>query len=540
MRSLLSRLTDHTNNPPRLIGLSATVDNFELVKRWINHERPENVEVVEIKGTDKNLKFHVMYIPQETSYLPSALMEDLRELTRHQKAIIFCNNRGQVEEATVGLNRLAEREGLGETYYPHHSSIDKKEREYVEKVMHESNQPKSIVATSSLELGIDIGDIEIVIQIDSTYSVSSLKQRLGRSGRKRENDQMLQLYATSEESLVQSLAVMELVIEKWIEPSKGYSLPFDVLFQQIISICQEKNGLIYNELLEKLLAIPIFNGIPTRDMELLISHMIDGDHLEVIKGSGEIIIGLKGEKILRSKDFYALFMSSEEYEVVEGNRKIGRLDQSFVINIDDHIILAGRLWRIKEIDYDKKKVYVVKAVSGKKPGYSGASGNIHKKVREKMMEILCSDKEFHYTNEEANLTLIDMRKKYSINDITSHQRVVWSDKMELIFEPFTGTIITQNLIWMLRYYGIDARICFHNKSRIVFSQTTGLRKIFENMKNKKWTTADLLPYIPKSEQMKTKYSEEIPEQLNIEMHLANEVAIEETLEFLHKYEIKFL
>ena len=151
-----------------------------------------------------------------------------------------------MEEATVFLNRLAEKDKVGETYYVHHSSIDKKEREYVEKTMMESKMPKSVIATSSLELGIDIGDVDIVIQIDSTFTVSSLKQRLGRSGRKRNSDQMLQLYSTEEDSLIQSLAVMELILEKWIEPAEGYSLPYDVLFHQIISICQERDGIMKN------------------------------------------------------------------------------------------------------------------------------------------------------------------------------------------------------------------------------------------------------------------------------------------------------
>ena len=541
LRSLLTRLSYYATQAPRLIGLSATVDNFELAKKWLNYEHPENVEVVEIKESDKNLKFHLMYIPQETPLLPMELLQDLRELTRHQKSIVFCNNRGQVEEATVGLNRLAEQEGLGETYYPHHSSIDKKEREYVEKVMSETNLPKSIIATSSLELGIDIGSIEIVVQIDSTFSVSSLKQRLGRSGRQREADQILQMYATSEDKLVQSLAVMELVIEKWIEPSKGYSLPFDVLFQQIISICQEKNGISFDRLFESTKVIPVFREIENQDIELLISHMVVENYLEVIKGSGEIIVGLEGEKILRSKDFYALFMSSEEFEVVAGNRKIGRLDQSFVINVDDNIILAGRLWTIKEIDFERKKVYVINAVSGKKPSYSSSPGFIHKKVGEKMMDILTAKSEFHYINDEAAAVLNDIRKKYWYNGIDSSQRVVWLDRKDVIFETFTGTVIARTLVWMLRYYKVDATLVDDiGRIKIKSEPSSILKHIFEQMKKRKWEISDIISSIKDEEWMETKYSKEMPKELNQKMHIANGVMIEEAIEFLKEYEIKII
>ncbi|WP_232336773.1 DEAD/DEAH box helicase [Planococcus lenghuensis] len=539
LRSLLSRLAKYAEKPPRQIGLSATVDNFELVKSWLNYEQPDNVEVLNIKGNDKNLKFHLMHVQQDAPMLPLELLMDLRELTRDRKAVVFCNNRGQVEEVTVGLNRLADREGMGETYYPHHSSIDKKEREYVEKVMTESTLPKSVIATSSLELGIDIGNIEIVIQIDSTFSVSSLKQRLGRSGRKRDADQLLQLYSTSEPNLIQSLAVMELVIENWVEPSTGYQLPFDVLFQQLISICQETDGVRYPELLDNIRAIPIFHSIEEADVQNLISHMINEDYLEVIKGSGEIIVGLAGEKLLRSKDFYAVFMSSQEYEVMENHKKIGKLDQSFILNEGDNLILAGKLWRVKDIDHDRKKVYVEKAVNGKKPSYSGFPGYIHPRIREKMMEILCSTDSFRYVNDSAVSTLNDERKKYVFNEVTPSERIIWSDREEMIFEAYTGTKITKTLVWMLRYYGVNAKIK-DSTDKISFPHVDVIQKIFNKIKNKSWVEADLVPYVYEQEWLESKYSKEIGEELAIKMHIANEFKINEAVNFLQKYELRII
>lgn len=539
LRSLLSRLQQFTKVSPRLIGLSATIDNFDFVKTWVNNENPENVEIVEVKGSDKNLLFHLMHIPSETSSLPIELLIDLRELTRHQKAIIFCNNRGQVEEATVGLNRLAEKEGMGETYYPHHSSIDKKEREYVEKVMSESTLPKSVVATSSLELGIDIGDIEVVIQIDSTFSVSSLKQRLGRSGRKREADQMLQLYSTSDDNLLQALAVMELVIEKWVEPSRGYSMPFDVLFQQILSICHENNGIEHQVLVSKIKDIPIFHEIDGENVQELIDHMIKADYLEKISGKDEIIVGLGGERILRSKDFYALFMSVEEYEVMEGPKKIGRLDKAFIVNVGDSIILGGRLWSIKNIDYERNKIYVTKTTSGKKPTYSGSPGYIHKKVGQKMIDILCSINDFHYVNDQAAIVLKDIRRDYSFYNITPNQRVIWVSRDEAVFETFTGTTITKTLVWMLRHFGIEAKLK-DSLGRIKINSTKGLPEIIGKMKNKKWTADDLMPHVLEHELFQTKYTEHLSEKFNIKMHVANELEIEEAVKYLHEHEIKLI
>lgn len=537
LRSLLSRLTSFTTVPPRIVGLSATIENFGLVKNWVNYAHPDNVEIVEVKGSDKELMFHLMHLPSDTSLLPWELFEDIRELTRHQKSIIFCNNRGQVEETTVALNRLAEKEGMGETYYPHHSSIDKKEREYVEKVMSESTHPKSVVATSSLELGIDIGNIEVVVQIDSTFSVSSLKQRLGRSGRKRDAAQMLQLYSTGDDSLVQSLAVMELIIEKWVEPSKGYLFPYDVLFQQLISISQENNGISKEELLEKIKKNGIFHDLPLEDVNHLIQHMIDKEFLEVVKGSKEIIVGLEGERILRSMDFYAVFLSAEEYEVMEGIKKIGRLDKAFIINIGDNIILGGRLWRISDIDYDRNKVYVSKAVSGKKPTYTGGPGSIHKRIAEKMMEILCSQIEFTYVNTVAMIALNDIRKKYWLNIVTAHQRIIWMEKGEGVFESYTGTTISKTLVWMLRSFGVDAKVK-DGIGRIKITKPNTIPDTLNKIKKKQWTAEELLPYIEANELFQSKYTEQIGEKLQIKMHIANEIDIEGTLEYLNQFEFR--
>ena len=132
-------------------------------------------------------------------------------------------------------------------------------------------------------------------------------------------------------------------------------------------------------------------------MHELIIYMIEKDILEFIRGTGEIIVGLRGEKILRSKDFYAVFMTAEEYTVLKGAKKIGMLDKNSIINVGDNIILAGKLWTIKDIDDNRNRVYVSEAVDGKPPRYTG--GVLSIRIGEKMMEILCTDISFNYIDE---------------------------------------------------------------------------------------------------------------------------------------------
>ena len=540
LRSLLSRVEGYTLKRPRIIGLSATIDNFELVKKWVNNQNTGNVKIIESQGNEKQLLYHLMHFPTEKdNKKPVELFEDMRELTKDQKAIIFCNSRGDVEESTVFLNRLAESEHMGETYYAHHSSIDKKEREYVEKTIIESKFPKSVVSTSSLELGIDIGDIDIVIQLDNTFTVSSLKQRLGRSGRKKDANQILQLYTTNNDSLIQSLAVMELTLEKWIEPARGYPLPLDILFHQIISICQETNGVIVSNLLERIQTNHIFYTLNTQDVRILINHMLEKEHLECIKGKNELIVGLEGERILRSKEFYGVFMTTEEYDVIEGTRKIGRLDKQFTINIGDNIFLAGKIWAIKDIDSNKNKVYVTKAVNGKPPRYMGSGGNIHKKIGEKMMEILCSDQEFTYTNDKAAYTLHDTRKKYHHFSIESQQRAIWLMKSEMIFETYTGTVITHTLFWMLRSLNVNVKL-MDGVGRIKFIGIYDALNILEQIKNKVWDSKELLSHVLDQELFVSKYSIYLPKEMQQKMHFAHKIDIHETLAYLNQFQFSLI
>lgn len=539
LRSLLSRIEKYTLNRPRIIGLSATIDNFEFIKSWINPNHPENVNIIQSPGSDKNVLYSLMHFQKEKNKKPLELYEDMRELTRHDKALIFCNSRSGVEETTVLMNRLAQREGIGETYLPHHSSIDKKEREYVEKTMSESKEPKSIISTSSLELGIDVGSIDIVIQVDSTFSVSALKQRLGRSGRKQNANQILQLYSTEEPSLLQSTAVMELIRDKWIEPAEGYPMPYDILFHQILSISKEKNGLKEEPLINEIKGNAIFHTMKISGIKELIGFMLENEHLEKIRGSQELIVGLEGERLLRGKDFYAVFMTSEEFEVIASTKHIGSVDRNLFINVGDNIILAGKLWTIKDVDTERNRIYVSKTEDGKPPIYAGGGRKLHKKVAEKMQEILCSDDEFHYMNTEAKLYLNDMRRPYRYHNIQPNERVIWREKDRLRFDTFTGSVITQTLVWMLKSFDLKLKMP-NGLGQIELPSNTDILSLLEIIKNNAWTEQEILDVTNKHEMFTSKFTPFLPDSFKEKLHLTHEVNIEEVIKYLSDYQFKLI
>jgi len=537
LRSLISRVNEYIKNRPRIIGLSATIGNFDYVKQWVNPMDPDNVEIISLPGTDKELYYHLMHLGASDHKKPVELFEDIRELTREKQSLIFCNSRGQVEETTVYLNRLAEREGCKNTYFAHHSSIDKKEREFIEKTMANTADPKSVVATSSLELGIDVGKIDIVIQIDSTFTVSSLKQRLGRSGRKRKASQILQLYSTEKHQLLQSLAVMELILEGWIEPAEGYNLPYDILFHQIISMCHSANGTTATSLTEIIKQNDIFYDLPINDIQVLVQHMVNNDYLEKMRGTHELIVGIEGERILRDRDFYAVFMTTDEYEVFHGTKRIGALDKSPFINTGDNIILSGKLWTIKDVDPLKNKVYVQPAVNGKPPKYFGGVQKLHPRILHKMMEILCSDNEFTYLNDEGHASLNDIRKPYHLHHVTPAHRPLWVDKEEIVLETYTGTNIFRTLYWMFKVMGVEIK-SIDGIGRITFKGNQPIKKLINKIKEKEWSHLELLAHVSDKELFKSKYVHYLPEELHLKMHAAHEFDVLKVKEFLNTYKIK--
>ena len=532
LRSLLSRISEISKQRPRIIGLSATINQFGEVQKWVNFKHWETVEVVEDKFSDKALLYYLMYFDiDEQGNKPKALFEDIRELTLNDKAIIFCNSRANVENTTLQLNQLAD----SEMYYAHHASIDKAEREYVEQLMAQTTLPKSVVATSTLELGVDIGSVDLVIQIDSTYTVSSLKQRLGRSGRKTGAEQVLQIYATQPDSLLQAVAVMELLLEKWVEPANRYKVPYDVLIQQIISICAEKNGITVENLMAAIKRNDSFLMLEASKIESLIKRLIKEDILEKVEGRNELIVGLEGGRLLRSKEFYAMFETVEEYELVEQGKKIGKVEKIPGIGSGDNIILAGKMWTITGIDEAKNICHVAPATNGSPPKSQGSGGEIHQVVGEKMMEILCNDQTFNYLDPVAMEHLNQLRFNYQLHRVTANERILWKKGQTYKFETFTSTKLTRTLAKMLKVLGANVWK-YDAVGRIYFNGEINFKKL----KTFKGTAENLAEYLDEKEGAQSKYSSYLPTELREEIQIQRELDLEGAIKFLNEVTLRIL
>lgn len=467
LMSLLSRLQKINKKKFKIVGLSATIgnENYQEIKKITGDI--ENTKVL-LDPEKKEAISKFKYFKNETSELPTSLLYDLYEETKDNKVLIFPNSRQLVEEIAVKLQKISTRLKGHQYYYSHHSAIDKKIREHIEFMAKNSQKYNFCIAcTSTLELGIDIGSINKIVQIDSTYSVSSMVQRIGRSGRKEEEISNITIYTTNEWEFLQSLSCWNLYQRGELEPLNVANKPYDILFHQMLSLVKQYSEIEQISLINSLSSNFAFNTISRKDIELIIDDAIKNDYLEKIQN--KIILGMEGEKLVNSRDFYSVFTIEPNFSVIYQSNKIGELAYSPQIIVNEKFFLAAKVWEIKEIDLEKKKIFVTRSFAGKPPSFAGNGGNINKIIREEALKILKNNEVFPQLDEDSNIILKGLRYYYKNFDINNFQydrpAIEKDDNMQLY--SFTSSKIDKSLLFLLSYTEIEASLDY-NDSNIPF------------------------------------------------------------------------
>lgn len=452
LQSILSRLQRLNTVSFSIVGLSATIGDYNEAKRFTGNETKTKVL---LDRTAKDINAVFRFFKNEKEELPLELLKDLYIKTKENKVLIFPNSRGRTEEIAVRLKKISERVNGHPNYFSHHSSVDRQEREFVE-YFAKNNKRHSfcISCTSTLELGIDIGSVDQVVQIDATHSIASLIQRVGRSGRKDGESSNLFLYATEKWSLVQSIACWLLYKENFIEPPESNEKPYDILVHQALSITKGHSGILLVELIKQLKENSAFQLIEQSEIQEILQHLIEIDFLEKLQH--EVIIGVDGEKVVNSRDFYSVFKTEENFKVLNSSNTIGEMPFSPQIIEDENILLSAKIWKIKFVDQKAKIIEVIPAKDGKKPIFFGGGAVVHQKIREKMFEIIFSKSEYDFLDESGLDEIAIMRNDFSIiniNNFQSERPLLTKDKHLYLF-TFTGTRINRTIQLLLNIAGI--------------------------------------------------------------------------------------
>ncbi|HEX8607108.1 MAG TPA: DEAD/DEAH box helicase, partial [Pedobacter sp.] len=462
LKSILSRLQYLNTDRFVVVGLSATIGDYAEAKNMTGD--PDHTKVL-LDKTAKEMEATFKYFKMKAADLPLELMKDLYLNTMANKVLIFPNSRGLAEEIAVKLKKISDKVNGHAYYFSHHSSIDKELREYIEHFAKTNVRfPFAIACTSTLELGIDIGSVDKVVQIDATYSISSLIQRVGRSGRRDGEVSKLLFYATDKWNLLQSLACFDLYKEGFIEPANIVRQPFDILLHQMLAYVKQLSGCSKDTLWERVRRNYAFDAIDEHQYKAILKQLLELDLLELI--GGELIIGVEGEWIVNNKDFYSVFKTEPVYKVLNYDKPIGAIPFSPQLIENENLLLAARIWKIIEVDHKAKKVSVIPTADGKKPIFSGSGADLHPKIRERMLQLLLESEEIVELDETSIDILREFRsefKGYRIESLEDDRPALLKEGTIKLY-TFHGTRVNKSLHFLFDLVGQENNYLEHTSS----------------------------------------------------------------------------
>ncbi len=532
LRSLLYRLEKLTHKAVRLVGLSATLGDPMDTAAWYGTKRATATTIIR-DDAEKSIRYKIYAFesllegktdeePEQDNSSPISTAGELMfEHFRQNTNLIFANSKATVEETADHLNQIDHRRGLPEQFLVHHGSLSKEIREFTESEMR-SQRPTTGVCSSTLELGIDIGDVQAVGQIGPCWSVSSLVQRLGRSGRRDDKPSVMRVYIPVRlrkddtdlvrqlcPDLLRAVALTELMLQKWVEPPTVQPYDLSTLLQQILSVLAQTGGIRMDRLYDRLVRNGAFAWIDRDVMLNLVRDMAAADLVEQMP-EGDLVLGLEGQKLVKNFDFYSAFQTPVEFSVVSERKAIGSLPAMFAPQPEDHLLLGGRRWVVLDIDPKRLQILVKPAKGYKPPAFLGAAGEIHTKVRQAMRDTLMSDKSYTYLDPDASDILKDARRCAQEAGLQRSNVFAPSPTSTLWF-TWTGTRTQRTLQLMATMAGLHA-----NDRDIALqfnADTNTVKQSFADLLQSEFTAEQLAERIPLK--ARRKYDEYISEPLLI-------------------------
>ena len=503
---LLARLERAIGHSFRRIGLSATLGSPSLAAEWLastgdggRDRTPVDVPRFPEGRIRWRIGMEHFYVqndnPREgrdeisegdaatAAPVIDAGYEYMYDCVKDTKALVFSNSREETEYLTATLRQIAKNRGDRDDFLIHHGNLSAAIREEAEAKMKDDEYAAVTCATVTMELGIDIGRLERILQNGAPNSVSSFLQRLGRSGRRGQPPEMMMVFREEDSlpntplpqlipwELLRAIAVVQLYIEeRFIEPPRRKRLPFSLLFHQTLSVLASSGELTAKRLADRVLTLPAFGDVSKEDFKTLLLSMLNLDFIEMTEEK-TLIVGLKGEKLLHSFRFYAVFKDSEDYTVRNESEEIGTITTPPPVG--DRFALAGRVWEVEELDIRRHLVYV-KSVEGKmEVSWPGDYGEIHTRILERMKRVLLEDTIYPYLKPNAVKRLEAARTVARNTGMLEHSIVPLGGYSYAVF-PWLGTVsfrtlrklVASDVTRDLRISGMEYEGCYYMTFRM--------------------------------------------------------------------------
>lgn len=404
--AVLERVGRISDREPQRLGLSATIGNPEAVLTWLAGAGSTPRVVVAPGGGD--------VVPAEVTVDFVGRLENaatlIAQLHQGEKRLVFADSRARVEELAAGLRKR------GVQTFVSHSSINVDERRQAEQAF-ASGSDCVIVATSTLELGIDVGDLDRMIQVDAPTQVASFLQRLGRTGRRPGSVRNGLFLTTNDHALVRAVALGELWASGFVEEVRPPVDPIHLLAQQIMALSLQEGGIGAADWRPWVGGMPGFAALEPSAVEATLRFMLARGLL--FDDSGVWSIGTEGEAAFGRRHFIDLlsaFTSEPLFTVKHGDLELGRVHHASFAVRDDRppvLLLAGRAWVVNHVDWDARAAYVEPTKEDGRSRWLGAGQALRFELCQAIAAVLAAEDVPRSCSKRAAARLAEVRSDFA-------------------------------------------------------------------------------------------------------------------------------
>lgn len=472
LMSIIERIQTYSNYDIQRVGLSATVGNKEEILEWISGSSKRKRSIIKPEQNNNKSKIFIRYVDEFNEKNLNVITPELK----NKKSLFFCNSRTNSEMISKILKELELNAKV------HHSSISKNLREISEDKLKNSPSEMCLCCTSTMELGIDVGELDVVMQLNSPSTVASFRQRMGRTGRRQGSVSHYEFCVNQEFFLINSIAIVELARQKWVESAPIPSSSYTVLFQQLISMIQQKFGLKESYLKEIIQRSNSFKDISEKKLVEFIKYLIEKDYIEY--SNGEYLLGKEieeeyGYNLLMN--FISVFETVSEFSIIYKNKEIGTLQSWFVYSLlkenkSSRFVLAGNTWKMDKIDYDRYRIYVVISKEGGPATWMGGGIPISYEVARQMLKVLKSSNDYLYIDKKSKSVLKSIRIDNSAFEIDIDEILIDVIKDGFDIYTYSGHKVNFTLGLIIQHeLGLEFSVAY-NKIKVKKTE----KKITEN------------------------------------------------------------